>query len=240
MQMIARKTGCHVFRGASVFRFFAAASALLALFVLLTPGLVRAQLATADILGTVTDSTGAVVPDAKVTVRNTGTGIASSANSDKVGDFLFSHVQIGTFKVTVEAKGFKNFTVNNLELTAGQRVRVNAKLDVGSQVETVQVEASAAAELQTDSSDISAEISANEVSDMPTNGRNYYSLIGFKPGMSAGGGGGDPTDSRPSMGFTANGQSGTYNNNMIDGMDNNERSLGSVAVEPSLDALQEV
>jgi hypothetical protein len=240
MQKITREPDIRTQRGPWVFKFFAAAGTLLALFVLLTPCLMRAQLATADILGTVTDSTGAVVPDAKVTIRNTGTGIASSANSDKVGEFLFSHVQIGTFKMTVDAKGFKNFTVNNLELTAGQRVRVNARLEIGSQVETVQVEATAEEELQTDSSDINSQISANQVSEMPTNGRNYYNLIGFEAGMGSGGGGGDPTDSRQSMSFTANGQGSTYNNNMIDGMDNNERTLGTVAVEPSLDALQEV
>jgi hypothetical protein len=240
MQKIAREPGNRTQRGSWAFKILAAASTLLALSVLLTPCLMRAQLATADILGTITDSTGAVVPDAKVTVRNTGTGITSSTITNKVGEFLFSHVQIGTFKVMVEAKGFKNFTVNNLELTAGQRVRVNASLQVGSQVETVQVEASAAAELQTDSSDINATIDSVAMSEMPTNGRNYYNLIGLEAGMASGSAGGGPTDARQSMGFTANGQSAMFNNNMIDGMDNNERTFGSVAVEPSLDALQEV
>ena len=241
MQKIMRKTGSRATCGGSVFKILAAASALLALFVLLNPCLVRAQLATADILGTVTDTTGAVVPDAKVTVLNTGTGIANSMNTDKTGEYLFSKVQIGTFKVTVEATGFKNFSVSNLVTTAGQRVRVNAILQIGSQVETVQVEATAAAVLQTDSSDINATLETNTIDEMPTNGRNYYSLIGFQPGVSStSGGAGDDSDQRVTMSFTANGQSAHYNNNMIDGMDNNERTLGNVAVEPSLDALQEV
>jgi hypothetical protein len=232
---------CHrVLSGTFVFRIFTIASALLGLAIFLTPRSAHAQVATADILGTVTDSTGAVIPEAKVIILNTGTGISASQESNKTGEFLFSHVQIGTFKLTVTAKGFKSFSVTDLALTTGQRVRVNAKLEVGSLVETVQVEASAAAQLQTDSSDISSLISANQVSEMPTSGRNYYSLIGFSAGMGSGGGGGDPTDTRQSMSFTANGQSSTYNNNMIDGMDNNQRTLGTVAVEPSLDALQEV
>jgi hypothetical protein len=239
MQTIARKTRCRYF-GTEVFKIFAAASAVLALFVLLFPSPMRAQLATADILGTVTDTTGAVVPGAKVTLLNTGTGISVSQNSNEVGEFLFSHVQIGTFKVKVEANGFKTFSTSGLVANTGDRVRVSAKLEIGNQVETVEVEASAAVELQTDSSDIGSLISSNAVADMPINGRNYYDLIGLEAGTSQSSGGGDPTDDRPVMAFSANGQSSTYNNNMIDGMDNNERSLGEVAVEPSLDALQEV
>ncbi len=240
MQDMLRKPGLRATGGGPVFKLFAAASALLALFVLLSPGQLRAQLVTGDVLGAVTDSTGAVVPGAKVTLLNTGTGIASSLNTNQLGEFVFSNVQIGTMKVTVEAKGFKTFNVANLVLTAGQRVRVSAKLDVGSQVETVQVEASAAAVLQTDSSDINAVMSTDTLDDMPTNGRNYYSLIGLQPGTSQSGASGNPSDMRPVMTFSANGQSALFNNNMIDGMDNNMQTFGTVAVEPSLDALQEV
>jgi hypothetical protein len=240
MQKIARKPGVRTQRAACVFRFFLGASALLALFLLVTPCLVRAQLATADILGTVTDSTGAVIPDAKVTILDTGTGISNTQKSNKTGEFLFSHVQIGTFKVTVEAKGFKTFTTTGLKAGTGDRVRVNAKLEVGSEVETVEVEASAAAELQTDSSDISSLIPSTSMSEMPTNGRNYYDLLALQAGTTSSSGGSDPTDERPVMAFAANGQNSEFNNNMTDGMDNNERSLGEVGLEPSLDALQEV
>jgi hypothetical protein len=239
MQNMVRKPGLRDTGGGSVFTLLAAASALLALLVLLFPGQLQAQLATADVLGTVTDSSGAVIPNAKVTLLNTGTGIASSINTNNLGEYVFSNVQIGTMKMTVEAKGFKTFTVADLALTAGQRFRVNAKLEVGSQVETIQVEASAAAVLQSDSSDINEVINTNTIDEMPTNGRNYYSLIELQPGAGAGGGS-NPSDMRPLMSFSANGQSYTFNNNMIDGMDNNMRGLGTVAVEPSLDALQEV
>ena len=204
------------------------------------PAKIQAQLATADVLGTVTDATGAVVPDADVKLLNTGTGISRTQKSSKTGEFIFSSVQIGTYKVTIEAKGFKAFTVSNLQLTTGQRARLTPKLDVGSQVETVQVEATAAAVMQTDTSNISAEISTKQVDDLPLNGRNYYNLLTLQAGTTTGSGGSSPTDSRASMSFSANGQSSGYNNNMIDGMDNNERSVGTVAVEPSLDALQEV
>ena len=116
-----------------------------------------------------------------------------------------------------------------------------AKMEVGSQVETIQVEASAAVALQTDSSDLSALIPSNALTEMPTNGRNYYDLMGYEPGTTTASEANDPrTGQRQSMAFSANGQTSVYNNNMIDGMDNNQRSVGLVAVEPSLDALQEV
>jgi len=240
MQKIARKPGNRLFSGTSVFKIFSAACALLALCCLLSPSQARAQLVTADVLGTVTDTTGAVIPNAKVTLLNTGTGISASMKSNATGEFLFSHVQIGTFKITVEATGFKTFMANGITAGANDRVRIGAKLDIGNQVETVEVQASAAVELQTDSSDIGSQISANAVADMPVNGRNVYDLLALQAGTTSSTGSSDPTDARPTMAFSANGQSSVYNNNMIDGMDNNERSLGSVAVEPSMDALEEV
>jgi hypothetical protein len=197
-------------------------------------------MATADVLGTVTDPTGAVVADAKVTIRNTGTGAASAAVTSSTGEYLFSQLQIGTYKLTVEAKGFKTFAATGLTLAVGNRVRMDAKLEVGSQVETVEVTASAVVELQKDTSEVSSLIPAESVSEMPTNGRNYYSLLSLEPGIVSSSGPGDPTDARPVMAFSANGMNSEYNNNLIDGLDNNERSLGEVAIEPSLDALEEV
>jgi hypothetical protein len=227
-------------RRVSVCRLLAAASAILALLVLLSPSQMRAQLVTGDVLGTVTDTSGAVVPGAKVTLTNTGTGIARTMTSNETGEFIFSNQQIGTMKVLVEAKGFKNFSVADIVLTAGQRLRVEAKLEIGSAVETVQVEAVAAVQLQADSSNISSEIATTNMVELPTNGRNYYNLVGLQAGVKTGGGSGDPTDNRQKMDFQANGQSSYYNNNMIDGMDNNMVSLGTVAVTPSLDALEQV
>ena len=228
-------------RGAPALKFLAAAGALLALLMLISPHQSHAQLVTGDILGTVTDSTGAVVPGAKVTLLNSGTGIAASTQSSDTGEFLFTKVQIGSYKVTVEAKGFKTFSTIGVTLNASDRVRVTAKMEVGSQVETVQVEATEAVTLKTDSSDISATISSASLTDMPTNGRNYYDLMGYAPGTTTASEANDPrTGQRQSMAFSANGQTTVFNNNMIDGMDNNQRSVGLVAVEPSLDALQEV
>jgi hypothetical protein len=148
-------------------------------------------------------------------------------------------LQIGTYKLTVEASGFKTFATTGLSLAVGDRVRMDAKLVVGSQVETVEVAATAAVELQADTSEISSLIPATAVSEMPINGRNYYDLLTLEAGTTSAPKTTDPTDTRPVMNFSANGMSYQYNN-MIDGLDNNERSLGEVAVEPSLDALEQV
>jgi hypothetical protein len=200
----------------------------------------RAQMATADVLGTVTDTSGAVVPGAKVTAHNTGTGANITTVTTNTGEYLFTKLQIGTYKLSVEANGFKTFATTGLTLAVGDRTRLDAKLEVGSQVETVEVTASAAAQLQKDTSELSSLIPAESVAEMPTNGRNYYSLMQLEAGTTYSSGSADPTDDRPVMAFSANGMSSEYNNNMIDGLDNNERSLGEVAVEPSLDALEQV
>jgi hypothetical protein len=249
MQKISRKQGNRASNGTSVFKFFAAVSALLALFVLCSPTQLKAQLVTGDLLGTVTDSTGAVVPDAKVTVKNTGTGSTRSMQSNKTGDYVFSSLQIGTYKVTVEAQGFKTFAQSGLVLAAGDRARLDAKLTIGSQVETVEIEASSAPALKTDSSTMDTLISTTAVSDLPLNGRNITNLVQLSAGVTEGaanapGGaawtGGHADDLRQTSVFSANGQSDMFNNQMIDGMDNNERTIGTQVVKPSIDAIDQV
>src|SRR5215469_6892955 len=86
---------------------------------------VGAQQTTADLVGTVTDSSGAVVPGATVTVTNSGTGISQSATSSENGDYLFTLLQVGTYSVKVEAKGFKSFVAASLTLSSGDRARVD-------------------------------------------------------------------------------------------------------------------
>src|ERR1700722_19237052 len=88
--------------------------------LLLTAVAVRAK-GTADVLGTVTDSSGGVLPGATVTLTNTGTNIALTTQTTAAGEFIFNLVQIGTYTVKVEEKGFKTFTEPNITLAAGDR-----------------------------------------------------------------------------------------------------------------------
>jgi len=201
-----------------------------------------AQITTADVVGRVTDSTGAVVPGAQVTLTNLGTNIARSAVADERGDYVVNLLPIGRYSVRVEVAGFKTFSVE-LTLVAGDRARVDAKMEVGQTSETVEITADLPA-LQTDSSTLGTAITAKLVQDLPLNGRNYVQLAQLVPGVSPGPPNGLSTGTRPddrrlNSSYSVNGQDPVANNNMIDGMDNNERFIGTIGVRPSIDAIQE-
>src|SRR5579862_2067234 len=93
--------------------------AILACLSLLWVKAAHAQAETGDIVGTVTDASGAVVPGASVTATNTGTGVSQSAVAAGSGDFIFNQLQVGTYTVKVEAKGFKTFSATNIALSSG-------------------------------------------------------------------------------------------------------------------------
>jgi Carboxypeptidase regulatory-like domain len=202
-----------------------------------------AQANTGDVVGRVTDVSGAVIPGANVTIKNTGTGVARTVRTGKTGDYSSSLLQVGTYEVTIKAKGFRTFVAKDLNLSAGDRLRVDGKMEIGMASENVSVSAETA--LQTDSSTIGTSIATENVADLPLNGRNLTNLIQLSAGVTEGasnavGGGNHSTDRRLTSAFSANGQNDFLNNNMIDGMDNNERYFGTIVVRPSLDAVQEI
>jgi hypothetical protein len=204
-----------------------------------------AQGNTADILGTVTDTSGAVVPAATVRLTNTGTNISNTAQTNPGGDYQFTLVQVGTYTLTVEAKGFKKYSAPNVSLSAGDRARVDAKMEVGDVTQTVEVQGTASPALQTDSSAVSTLVTAQAVQDIPLNGRNVVRLIQLSPGTTAGSpgsiiGGTRPDDRRQTSAFSVNGQTDSANNELIDGLDDNERIIGGIGVRPSVDAIEEV
>ena len=204
----------------------------------------QAQAPSGTIVGTVTDATGAVVPNATVTVTDIGTNTSSIVKTDPAGNFTAPLLQVGTYSVTVRAAGFSTFVTAGLSLTAGATERVDAKLQVGQSTQTVQVSAVTTL-LQTDSSTISATLGTNQVENLPLNGRNFINLVRTTPGVNEGGmtslgSGTRPDDRRQSSTISANGQPDFVNNYEIDGMDNNERMIGTIGVRPSVDAIQEV
>jgi hypothetical protein len=229
--------------------FLLALAMITGLLTVLAPRPLHAQVATADVLGTVTDPSGAVVPGAQITALDLSTGIRTVAKTTSDGEYVLSHLQVGTYKVTVEAKGFKTFVLKQLTLNDNDRARVDANLQVGSQVETVQIDASAAPELKTDTSTLDTTITSTAVTDMPLDGRNIQNLVQLSAGVTEGaanapggaqGIGGHADDYRPTSVFSANGMNDVYNNQMVDGMDNNERSIGTQVIKPSLDAIDQV
>jgi hypothetical protein len=200
---------------------------------------------TADVVGTVTDTSGAVVPGATVTLTNTGTNITQTTEASGSGDYAFALVQVGAYSVKVEAKGFKTFVAPSLTVSSGDRARVDAKMEVGEQSTTVEVQATSTPALQTDTSSIGTLVTSRGVEDLPLNGRNIVKLVQLSAGVTEGtpnsiAGGTVVDDRRQTSAFSVNGQIDSENNNMVDGMDNNERLVGTIGVKPSIDAIQEV
>jgi hypothetical protein len=218
-------------------------AALFALVTALSGTRAYAQ-GTADIVGTVTDNSGAAITNATVTVKNVATNLTRTAQTNAEGEYTVNLLPIGTYSVFVEAGGFKKFEFASVTLAAGERDRLDAQMQLGAVNQTVAVEAFAAA-LQTDESNVGQTITDQSVQDLPVAGRNFIRLVQLAPGVSDGpqsslAGGTRPDDRRQTSTVSANGQAAEVNNYLLDGMDNNERSISTIIVKPSIDALDEV
>src|SRR3984885_2614522 len=139
------------------------------------------QLTTADILGTVTDSTGAVVPNATVTLNNLGTNEKRTTQSNSSGAYNFTLLPVGHYSDTVKAGGFQEAITRDLAVEAGDRARADVHLQLGSESTTVEVTASTPL-LQADNARVSSTVTAKAVQDLPLNGRNFVQLVQLVPG----------------------------------------------------------
>ena len=216
---------------------------LIALCVFMAANLAFAQVNTADILGTVTDAGGAVIPNVKVTVTNTATNDSKTVTTNSTGDYIVNLMPSGSYTITAEAPSFKKATVN-LDVVSGDRARANMQLQVGDVTQTVEVAAQTPA-LQTDSATLSTVVGAQGVQDLPLNGRNFVTLVQSTVGVVIGPSnsilsGTRPDERRQTANIAANGQNEVFNNQMVDGMDNNEREQFTILMRPSIDMIQEV
>ena len=140
-----------------------------------------AQFTTASLGGTVLDSTGATIPDAKVTVSNVGTGFSQTVSSDANGLFLFSRLPVGSYQLRVDKEGFSAYVQSGLELTVNQVANQTVTLQVGQLTESVNVEANAEL-VATRTATQGQLIDAKRVVDLPLNGRGAQSLVFLAPG----------------------------------------------------------
>ncbi|HUQ95301.1 MAG TPA: carboxypeptidase-like regulatory domain-containing protein [Bryobacteraceae bacterium] len=141
-----------------------------------------AQFDTGTVLGTVRDKTGGAISGAKVTLNNTGTGIQAVKTTDGEGNFEFSGVKVGRYKVIAEQPGFWTAFTNEVPVNVNTRQRVHLELAVGQVSETVEV-TGAANILETDSSQRGQVVSAMQAVALPLNGRNYSSLVLLTTGV---------------------------------------------------------
>jgi hypothetical protein len=148
--------------------------ALLVLFLL--AGVLAAQFTTASLSGTVRDSTGAVVPDARVSVRNTETGFAQTVSSDATGSFLFSRLPLGNYELRVEKQGFTSYVQSGIQLTVDRMATQNVTLQVGAVTEQVTVQAEAEL-IQTRTAAAGQLVDQKRIVELPLNGRRPERLV---------------------------------------------------------------
>ena len=217
-------------------------SSVFLLFICLLVALsATAQNITGTIQGTVTDSQGAAVPNAAVTITNVGTAESRTANTNNQGFFTVPELPVGTYDVTVKQPNFKTFTSKHVALDASSTSTVNASLQVGSVNEQVSVEASAI-QVQTSGGELSQTVEGNEVRELPLNGRSFVELTQLTPGVS-------PQDSfstvhkglEAGVDFSINGNNTTGNLFLVDGVNNNDiGSNRTILLYPSLQAIDEM
>ena len=220
-------------------------NALLLICALLlgTASAAYAQFDTATILGTVRDNTGAVVPGATVTLTGIDTGIVTTKVTDENGAYEFATVRIGKYRVTAELAGFSIALADNVQATIGARQRVELQLTPGAVTETVEV-TGAASKLETDTSDRAQIITGQQVVALPLNGREYSALALLSPGVRL-----SPLNTGSAStvregSFNINGLRSTFNNFLLDGIDNNaygtsNQGFSNQVMQPSPDAVAE-
>jgi len=140
-----------------------------------------AQVQNGEISGTVADSSGAVVPGAKVVLQNLGTRYEIHAQTNSDGIYTAEEMTVGAYTVRVEAHGFKTAEASNLVLNAGTVLRVDFKLLLGDRAEVVEV-TDAVAPVNTETSRLSQTVDSTQIANLPLNGRNVYDLIQYAPG----------------------------------------------------------
>jgi hypothetical protein len=194
----------------------------------------------ATILGTVTDPSGAAVPNVRITLTNLDTGISSTFVGSSDGQYVAADLHIGHYIVRAVAVGFKVAEQKGITLQVGDRSRVDFKLQVGSVQETVTVEANAV-KVQTDTGEVSGVVTGQQITQLATNGRSVFQLEGLTTGAS--GVQADfqvPTSAGGDFNVSFNGQRVSHNLWLIDGGEAADRGGGGGSdVLPSMDAISE-
>ncbi len=210
---------------------------------LILPSAALAQFDTATVVGTVRDSSNATVADAKVTLTSSGTGISAVRMSADNGSFEFPAVRPGVYVVTAEKAGFALALVENVQVQVGARLRVDLQMPVGGVSEKVEVTASSPL-LETDSSQRGQVISGDQTRALPLLSREYSSLALLTTGVKLAGSS-LTTGNTPREGaFNVNGLRSTFNNFLIDGVDNNaygtsNQGFSNQVMQPAPDAIGE-
>ena len=194
-----------------------------------------AQYGSGVLLGTITDPSGAVVPGAKVAVRNLATNETREFTSDEAGNFQFNALPAGTYVLTVTATSFKQAKMDELTLRVNSQLRADVVLQVGATSETIEV-AATTPQLQTNTAAVGTVVDNRTVLELPFNARNFYDLIALTPGVIKTRGTSSVMDERSAE---IGGIRNTSTNAMLDGVDFSVMNINNPAIALSLDMIEE-
>ena len=201
-----------------------------------------AQFDSATVLGTIRDSGGAAMPGVTVSLKNIDTGLSVTAQTDGDGNFQFTNVRIGNYRVSAEKQGFSTAVAERVNVTVNARQRVDLAMQPGAVTESVVI-TDAVQLLETDSSVRGQVVQREQIVNLPLNGRSYANLALLTPGVRESSQNGITTAGREAS-FNVNGLRNTVNNFLLDGVDNNaygtsNQSFSSQVVQVSPDAIAE-
>jgi outer membrane receptor for ferrienterochelin and colicin len=192
-----------------------------------------AQVENGQFTGTVTDPTGAAIANAKITVANAATNLSVSTTTNSSGNYTVRELPVGSYKLTVEAPGFKTVSNTNVPVNAGTIAHVDFKLQIGKASEVVEV-TGAAAQVNTEDSKLATTVSSTQINNLPLNGRNVFDLMQLSTGAVNVTG----VDFENGHGTVVNGVREDFNGFLINGVSNKGLSGGVVNV-PIQDSVEE-
>src|SRR5256885_536550 len=207
---------------------------LISLIVMLCTLTALAQVQNGQFAGTVTDPSGAAVPNAKVTITNQATNLSVTIMTTATGTYTANQLPIGTYKLTVEATGFKTFTDVGVALNAGSIAHVDAKMILGQAREIVEVTGQEIA-VNTEDSKLASTVTSTQIANLPLNGRNVFDLMQLAPGAVNVMG----VDFENGHNTVVNGLREDFNGFLINGVSNKGLSGGNVN-NPIQDNVQEI
>lgn len=202
------------------------------------------QAITGDILGTVRDTSGAVVPGAKIVLTQTATGVEFTASTNSGGNYLFAQLKPAVYSVKASKQGFEATTISGIDLLLGQRPRVDILLRVGQVTQTVTVNAGGVQLLETQTSSAGMVIQQRPIVQLPLNGRDFMQLTVLVPTVSPILTGNSPATSWTGLasGGASTSVAGMRESNvsyLLDGIETRNARFGSEDLHPSIDSLQE-
>jgi hypothetical protein len=198
----------------------------------------QAQITTAELTGTVTDASGAVVVGANVTVTNTATNASRAVQTNSAGTYDIPSLPPGTYNVKIEMTGFSTQARSGIELQVAQVARIDVGLQLGNVSEVVEVSGGGPVMLETENTAVGTVIEQERIEDLPLNGRNYLQLSTLAPGA---------TDNQPQNSVIVMREGGTraaftlsiggqrlfYNHYTLDGLENTDPNFQTYMILPS-------